>query len=440
MRSVLFLRSVPAAARRLSPRGSAQFSTTAVAAARAASAVNSFNEWGRLTDVVVGRCEGSTIPANEPAFMAKVPKSKHIFDMEGPRSHDAVQRGNEELENLVSVLEGLGTRVRRPEGFDFNHPVQTPDFSIPYGNTSAMVRDVLLTVGNEIIEAPMSWRSRFFEYRAYRRMLNELFEEDDQWLWTAAPKPTMADSMYNLDYPVDPTKDASPERRRLIEGRVYCTNEAEPHFDAADVMRFGKDIFVNNSYTTNRKGYEWLKRHLAPKGFRVHFFDFPQDYAPMHVDTNFVPLNGSTVMLNPERMPRPWVQRLLKENGWDTIIGVVSGQPIPEMSQCSEWLALNILSVDEKTVLVEESEVPLMERLDKHGFTCIPVPIQGLAEFGGGLHCSTTDIRRESCMESYFPHIDELEAKGEDVHFAPFLDESPPAYACDDESATVGFA
>lgn len=389
------------------------------------SAVNSFNEWGRLTDVVVGRCEGSTIPRNEPAFMAKVPKSKELFKMEGPRSQEAIQRGNEELDNLVRVLEGLGVRVRRPEGFDFDRPVQTPDFAVPYGNTSAMARDVLLTVGNEIIEAPMSWRSRFFEYRAYRKMLNELFEEDGNWLWTAAPKPTMADSMYNLDYPVDPTKDASPERRKLIESRIYCTKEAEPHFDAADVMRFGKDLFVNNSYTTNRKGYEWLRRHLSPKGFRVHFFDFPQDYAPMHVDTNFVPLNSHTVMLNPERMPRPWVMRLLKDNGWQTIEGVVSGQPIPEMSQCSEWLALNILSVDEKTVLVEESELPLMERLDKHGFTCIPVPIRGLAEFGGGLHCSTTDIRRESVFESYFPQIDHLEARGEDVHFAPYGAESP---------------
>ena len=108
------------------------------------------------------------------------------------------------------------------------------------------------------------------------------------------------------------------------------------------------------------------------------------------------------------------------------------------MSQCSEWLALNVLSFDEKTVIVEETELPLMELLDKHGFVCIPVPIQGLAEFGGAIHCCTTDIHRESCMESYFPHIDELEAKGEDVHFAPYLDESPPAYAGDgDEAATT---
>ena len=41
-----------------------------------------------------------------------------------------------------------------------------------------MPRDVLLTVGNEIVEATMSIRARFFEYRNYRSLLNEYFERD----------------------------------------------------------------------------------------------------------------------------------------------------------------------------------------------------------------------------------------------------------------------
>ena len=58
-----------------------------------------------------------------------------------------------------------------------------------------MPRDILLVVGNEIIEAPMAWRSRFFEYRAYRPLLKEYFTQGAKW--TTAPKPLMSDDLYD---------------------------------------------------------------------------------------------------------------------------------------------------------------------------------------------------------------------------------------------------
>lgn len=60
---------------------------------------------------------------------------------------------------------------------------------------AAMPRDILLIVGNEIIEAPMAWRARFFEYRAYRPLIKEYFRNGAKW--TTAPKPTMADELYD---------------------------------------------------------------------------------------------------------------------------------------------------------------------------------------------------------------------------------------------------
>lgn len=52
-----------------------------------------------------------------------------------------------------------------------------------------------MVVGNEIIEAPMAWRSRFFEYRAYRSLIKDYFHRGAKW--TTAPKPTMADELYD---------------------------------------------------------------------------------------------------------------------------------------------------------------------------------------------------------------------------------------------------
>lgn len=63
------------------------------------------------------------------------------------------------------------------------------------GMYGAMPRDILLVVGNEIIEAPMAWRARFFEYRAYRRLIKDYFNSGAKW--TTAPKPTMADELYD---------------------------------------------------------------------------------------------------------------------------------------------------------------------------------------------------------------------------------------------------
>ena len=70
---------------------------------------------------------------------------------------------------------------------------ETPDFK-SHGMYAAMPRDIIITIGNEIIEAPMAWRSRFFEYRAYRELMKEYFRAGAKW--TTAPKPSMSDELY----------------------------------------------------------------------------------------------------------------------------------------------------------------------------------------------------------------------------------------------------
>jgi glycine amidinotransferase len=403
-------------------------------AAGPGNAVNSWAEWHPLEEIVVGRVERSCLPHNEPAFEAKLRFADHdaALSKGGIRCDAALEKGAEELEGLVSVLEAHNVVVQRPEIVDWTVPTATPDFAVPCGNTGAMPRDVLLTVGNEIVEAPMSWRARFFEYRAYRELLNGLFERDPTFLWTAGPKPTMSDRLYHADYPHEARGEgANCVRSQLAEARVYCHTEAEPIFDAADVMRLGKDLFVCNSFTTNRKGYDWIRRHFNRRGLRVHFVDFPADTAPMHLDVNLVPLRAGLVMTNPARPPRPWVEKMLRDNGWEIIVGTSSGLEPPPMSQCSQWLALNVLSIDERTVLVEAEEHGVMELLSKHGIEPVPVPLRSIAEFGGAFHCCTADVRRRGRLESYFPHLDELEAAGLDCQFAPFGSDAPAVYDID---------
>lgn len=58
------------------------------------------------------------------------------------------------------------------------------------------MQQVMETVGR-------SWRSRFFEYRPYRTILNDYFKRDPLFRWEAAPRPLMTD---DHDRVVSPTR------------------------------------------------------------------------------------------------------------------------------------------------------------------------------------------------------------------------------------------
>ena len=63
--------------------------------------------------------------------------------------------------------------------------------------------------------------------------------EDKKSLWKVAPKNTMNDSMYNLDY-INLTEEQMNVRREQFE---FCLKNDEVVFDAADFTRTGKHIF-----------------------------------------------------------------------------------------------------------------------------------------------------------------------------------------------------
>jgi len=121
----------------------------------------------------------------------------------------------------------------------------------------------------------MAWRSRYFEIYAYRKLIIEYFNEGARWL--SAPKPRMADDLYDYNY-------TSPKPGEV---RSVITN-VEPTFDAADFMRFGKDIFVQQSNVTNALGIEWVRRQIGPE-YTVHEI-LLDDSHPMHIDASISPL------------------------------------------------------------------------------------------------------------------------------------------------------
>ena len=68
----------------------------------------------------------------------------------------------------------------------------------------------------------------------------------------------------------------------------------------------------------------------------------------------------------------------------------------------SKWVTVNVLSIDEERVVVEEQETVLIQFLKDHGFKPVTVPFRNFMSLGGAFHCATCDIRRRGKLESYF--------------------------------------
>ena len=351
------------------------------------SPVSACDEWSLLEEVIVGRIEGAVVP-DEPDNMlqATVPTKQLDFFRQNagkPFPADQMKLAEDELTYLVKVLEAEGVKVRRPDdpGTLFQQPIVTPDWQTKGGLYAAMPRDNLLVVGDRIIEAPMSWRSRQREGLPYRALLQEYRDGGSQWI--QAPTPKLKDDLYTKDWELSDT-----EFRSVI-------TEVEPTFDAADFLRFGRDVVGQRSHVTNEKGIAWL-RELLRDEYRVQIIEFA-DAHPMHVDATIMPLRPGLMLINPIRVPQYLADELKQGlfKGWEM---VNVPEPIMPDSQClymtSKWITMNVLSIDESRVIVEAQDEPMIALFKSLGLTPIPVPFRNFNAFGGSFHCATCDVRR----------------------------------------------
>ncbi|MEU9474385.1 amidinotransferase [Streptomyces sp. NPDC048191] len=353
----------------------------------------------------MGTIEGVTIPPLTHEMKVMVRRDYWDFYRQHagePYPEHLVQGASKALDNLQKVLEDEGVKVTRPEPVDY----ATKKFRTPYfestGFFNADVRDVLLVVGDEIIEAPMALPPRYFEHLKYHSLLQQYFERGARW--TAAPKCSMGRHMYDYDYPDehlaffrgDPN---IPEDVGPLVGQ-YMTNEAEPCFDAADFVRFGRDIIVQRSQVTNELGIRWLERHLGSK-YRIHRARF-RSSGPVHIDTTWVPLGEGRVLTCPARpCLSPELLDMFKRAGWE-IIEAPEGVAPAEFQLSSRWLSMNLLVLDEERVVVDKHEEPTIKMLKNLGMKPVLVDFKDHYVFGGGLHCATLDVRRRGVLKSYF--------------------------------------
>lgn len=336
--------------------------------------VNSYTEWDPLEEVVVGTVRGGVFPAWQRSMRAMLSKEScgALSERAGrPFPDTAVQAAEREIDGLVSALALAGVTVVRPDPVDHGRPFSTPHWTST-GFYSAMPRDLLLVIGDTIIEAPLSWRCRYHEVDAYRALVKSYFRHGARWL--PAPRPQLTSELFTGDWP-------APDG-------AYAITEFEPVFDAADFLRFGQDIIAQRSQVTNAFGISWLQRALGSR-FRVHQIKV-NDPCAMHIDATLIPLAPGKLLVNPDRF-------IPHDLFCDWEIRQAPRPTLPPdwpMYFCSPWVSMNVLSLDAKTVIVERQEEPLIEALRAWGFHCIPLDFRHVYTFGGSFHCVTLDVRR----------------------------------------------
>lgn len=347
--------------------------------------VYSVNEWDPLEEVVVGTLAGAAAPVYHKVMDGMAPPElietvKAYTDLRFPP--DIIEAAEKERQEFIRILRGEGVTVREPVEIDFTQTYATP-FWQSRGWCAACPRDSILVMGNELIEAPMSWRARYHETLAYRPLLQEYFQRGAKW--TAAPKPQLLDSVYDYDYTVP--EPGEPMR--------YVTKETEPLFDAADFMRFGKDILALRSNTCNEAGIAWLERHLGPE-YRIHRVK-SNFRLPMHLDDHLMPLAPGKLMISPEYIDEEELPEFL--HSWE-ILKAPKSDPIGVDTFYSEevigyfWLNINVLVLDHERMIVEASQTSTIKALKEWGFKPIPCSFTNYMSLGGVFHCATIDIRR----------------------------------------------
>ena len=70
--------------------------------------VNSWNEWDRLREVIVGRADGACVPPSEPAYLVKSEGRCAEPGFSGPHDAESVAACRKQQDNLGKVLKDLG--------------------------------------------------------------------------------------------------------------------------------------------------------------------------------------------------------------------------------------------------------------------------------------------------------------------------------------------
>jgi N-dimethylarginine dimethylaminohydrolase len=318
------------------------------------------NEWDPLKSVIVGIADDAQIPLLDTSLRCVnyADREKAYTIPSGKYPNQVIDEANEDLNTLANFLTSQGITVYRPDNIKPNYYNYCP-------------RDTVLVHDDVILATPNPLRAREFEYKALEKVLSTYKKISTIEIKRAA-------ELYNTDCIGNPD--------------VLALTEAEPSFDAANILRDNDNLYYLVSNSGNKTGAECL-RWLHPN---KKVWTIEGVYSYMHLDSTIALLREGLMLLNPARIKS--IDQLPKPlQSWNVIW---CPEPVdighyPGYCNASTWVNMNLLSINPNLVVVEEHQTNLRIELEKHNIQCEMLPMRHARTLGGCFHCVTLDIVRE---------------------------------------------
>jgi len=300
--------------------------------------ISTVNEYSELKSIIVGSVENMSWPTDDNEFNRSIDRSTYPGTLtRGTLPKQVSEEATEDLDRLVQILENRDIEVYRPLT------------DRPHWAYSA--RDILLTVGDMVIQCPTPFDSRADELDLYP-FLNDC---------------------------------------NIIKAPRPLTNDA-PRFDAANILKVDDKLIYSLSHSANDAGADWLQKTVG-NAYEVIKWQVV-DYEITHIDSTLLTLDKNTVIVNASRVKEQDLPNFMQDYKKIWIDDVVS-RDFHNFPYASKWIGMNMLSLDPETVVVDDIQTDLKEKLEANKFNVITTPMRQSRTLGGGFHCVTNDLERE---------------------------------------------
>ena len=303
--------------------------------------ISSFNEWDPIKEIVVGRADFANWPSQDPVFAQESKKTTWTETPvpSGPVPDRIIDEANEDLDILADTLEQLDIVVHRPKAINFQERG---------GMYNYCPRDRFLIHGTTLVDPAMMYPCRDMEAEALEEVVYR------------------ADTVVRM-----------PRDQDMV-------------LDAANVLRLNDQMLFLESASGNKRAYSWLRKQFPDVIIELCNF-----YSGVHIDSTIVPLREGLVLVNASRVNMDNLPRVFDD--WEVVWATdVVAQDFYQYPYASKWIALNMLVVDPSTVIVDRNQTNLIRMLELYKFTVIPLELRHSRTLGGGFHCVTLDLIRET--------------------------------------------
>lgn len=341
-----------------------------------------WTEWDKLTEIIVG----STYDIDS------------FKDNDDSEFVDSLSKILEETEqdfrSLSNVFASAGVKVHRPNKMSLSSE-KTRNWESKFPYPAICPRDHHIVYGDRILKTYGGDCNRYTEGDYYIDIMLEKFQEGRNFVSMPAP---ILQSQY----------------------QHYETMEPQIMYHAANIIKCGDAVLYSTPYNDINErsfdargtysGLDWVKRNL-PEDTR-----FIEVKEPGHIDGTIALIKpGLLLTWDKTKIPEP-----LRD--WDYI--ELDAWDLPEWfhemrqhhfykEKVKDWLGhwighvdetvfdLNVVSIDENTVVTNGYSKRIADKLREHGVEMIPFDFRHKYFWDSGLHCVTLDLSREGSRERY---------------------------------------